>query len=172
MTVFAHFVLTRFNDPLKLAVSSGTADQPKAVAESRMVRWFELFERPCLASKKRQTGKAFQWHVFLYWGTHVAFKERMAALAVRKDFLRPIFGTAYLEENVIEKIRRRRTSGSTRFMTWLAPDAGIHGLSKPFWDVANSRLSSTAVSAACRSGSAPKPFAAPSTSARGAGRVG
>lgn len=126
MKPFAHFVLTRFNAPLKPADQSGIPDKPEAAADHRLVRRFDLFERACLTSMERQAESAFQWLVFMDWSTPVAFKERMAALAVRHDFLRPIYVSVFLEETVREEIRRREPPESARITTWLLPDAAFH----------------------------------------------
>ena len=118
MNPFAHFVITRFNAPLK-AVGAAPAEMDLAQA-------FDLFERVCLASMDRQTEGAVQWLVFMDWATPVAFKERMAALAVHYDFLRPIYTTAFLESSVREEILRRELPRSIRITTVLDPDVAFH----------------------------------------------
>ncbi len=118
MNPFAHFVITRFNAPLKAAGA--------APAGTDLAQAFDLFERVCLASMDRQTEGAIQWLVFMDWATPVAFKERMAALAVHYDFLRPIYTTAFLESSVREEILRRERPRSIRITTVLEPDTAFH----------------------------------------------
>ena len=81
MNTFEHFVLTRFNVPLKLEVPAGQNPGPNRRLDAGwLTRRFDLFERVCLPSLQRQTQGAFQWLVFLDWATPVSFKERIAAL--------------------------------------------------------------------------------------------
>ena len=76
MDSFAHFILTRFNVPLRFDKPLG--DQPKhmGIDEGWLGRRFDLFERVCLGSVQRQTEGGFQWLVFMDWATPLPFKER------------------------------------------------------------------------------------------------
>ncbi len=122
MKPFAHFILTRFNLPLK----SGPSAPRMGVDEGWLARRFELFERVCLPSVDRQTEGAFQWLVFMDWATPLAFKEKMAALTVRHDFLRPVYCSQFDEETVLAEIRRREEPGGVRITTPLDNDDALH----------------------------------------------
>lgn len=126
MNPFAHFILTRFNVPLKFNLPPGQQTRHMGIDEGWLARRFELFERVCLGSVARQTEGDFQWLVFMDWATPVAFKEKMAALAVRHEFLRPIYCTEFMEETVLEEIRRREAPGRVRITTRLDNDDAIH----------------------------------------------
>ncbi|NLG34865.1 MAG: hypothetical protein GX548_05880 [Lentisphaerae bacterium] len=126
MNPFAHFILTRFNVPLGRDAASGGAREPSGVEEAWLSRRFDLFERICLPSVARQTEGGFQWLVFMDWATPVAFKERMAGLAVSHEFLRPIYASEYMEETVLAEIRRREEPGRIRITTRLDSDDAIH----------------------------------------------
>ncbi len=122
MNPFEHFVLTRFNAPHK------TATPPAAAAPSNdwLAHRFDLFERVCLPSMQRQLEGAFQWLVFMDWATPVACKERMAALTVRHEFLRPVFCSHFDEATALAEIRRRETAGRNRVTTQLPCAAALH----------------------------------------------
>jgi hypothetical protein len=126
MNPFSHFILTRFNVPLRRDPASRLPPEPSGVEEGWLSRRFELFERICLPSVARQTEGGFQWLVFMDWATPVAFKERMAAWAVSHEFLRPIYASAYMEETVLAEIRRREEPGRVRITTRLDSDDAIH----------------------------------------------
>lgn len=127
MNPFEHFILTRFNVPLKADLPAGEKAGPhRGLDAGWLTRRFDLFERVCLPSLQRQTQGAFQWLVFLDWATPVAFKERMAALTVRHEFLRPVFCSAFDEEIVLAEIRRREESGKIRITTRLDSDDALH----------------------------------------------
>ncbi len=123
MNPFAHFILTRFNVPLR---AKGAPAEPSGVEAKWLARRFDLFARVCVPSVARQTVGEFQWLVFMDWATPVGYKERMAALAVRHDFLRPIYGSEFLPEIVLEEIRRREPAGRVRVTTRLDSDDAIH----------------------------------------------
>ena len=127
MNTFEHFVLTRFNVPLKLAIPAGSKPGPhRGLDAGWLTRRFDLFERVCLPSLQRQTQGAFQWLVFLDWATPVPFKERMAALTVRYEFLRPVYCSAFDEEIALAEIRRREEPGHARITTRLDNDDAFH----------------------------------------------
>ena len=124
---FEHFVLTRFNVPLKLEIPAGPKPGPhRGLDVGWLTRRFDLFERVCLPSLQRQTQGAFQWLVFLDWATPVPFKERMAALTVRYEFLRPVYCSAFDEEFALAEIRRREEPGHVRITTRLDNDDAFH----------------------------------------------
>lgn len=123
MNTFEHFILTRFNVPLKTAAPAAPA---KGLDPAWLARRFDLFERICLASVDRQVEGAFQWLVFLDWATPMAFKERMAALTVRHEFLRPVYCSQFDEETALAEIRRREEPGKIRITTNLDNDDAIH----------------------------------------------
>ena len=123
MEPYAHFILTRLNVPLR---SQAGPAEPSGVEPGWLKRRFELFERICLPSVARQTEGGVQWLVFMDWATPVAFKERMAALAVHHEFLRPIYASEFLEEMVLAEIRRREPAGHVRITTRLDGDDAIH----------------------------------------------
>lgn len=127
MNSFEHFILTRFNVPLKLEAPAGAPAKPHPGLDTGwLTRRFDLFERVCLPSLQRQTEGAFQWLVFLDWATPVPFKERIAALTVRYEFLRPVFCSQFDEESVLAEIRRREAPGTTRITTRLDNDDALH----------------------------------------------
>jgi hypothetical protein len=126
MNKLEHFILTRFNVPLKSDLPPGPSPKPMGVDEAWLGRRFELFERVCLPSVDRQTEGAFQWLVFLDWATPLAFKERMAALTVRHEFLRPVYCSQFNDEGALAEIRRREAPGCVRITTRLDNDDAIH----------------------------------------------
>ena len=127
MNPFEHFILTRFNVPLKLETPAGAGAAPhRGLDVGWLTRRFDLFERVCLPSLQRQTEGAFQWLVFLDWATPVSFKERIAALTVRHEFLRPVFCSAFDEEFALAEIRRREEPGKIRITTRLDNDDALH----------------------------------------------
>ena len=108
MNSFGHFLLTRFN----VLLPNGSTSEPTALKNPGvdggwLGRRFDLFEHVCLPSVARQTEGAFQWLVFMDWATPLAFKERMAALTVRHEFLRPVYCSQFNEAVVMTEIRRR-----------------------------------------------------------------
>lgn len=126
MNMFEHFVLTRFNVPLNFDVPAGQPARHRGVDPGWLARRFELFEHVCLPSMDRQTEGAFQWLVFMDWATPLAFKERMAALTVRHEFLRPVYCSNFDEETALAEIRRREAPGATRITTRLDNDNALH----------------------------------------------
>lgn len=126
MSSFAHFILTRFNVPLKFDLPPGQHPKPRGVDEGWLARRFDLFEHVCLPSVQRQTEGAFQWLVFLDWATPLAFKERMVALTVRHEFLRPVYCSQFDEGFVLAEIQRREAPGNVRITTRLDNDDAIH----------------------------------------------
>lgn len=126
MNTFEHFILTRFNVPLKFDLPPGEQPKRMGIDEGWLVRRFELFERVCLASVDRQTEGAFQWLVFMDWATPVAFKEKMAALTVRHEFLRPVYCSQFDDEVCLAEIRRREEPGKVRITTRLDNDDALH----------------------------------------------
>jgi hypothetical protein len=126
MNPFAHFVLTRFNAPAAAAPAAKAPDAKPGAEAGNLARRFDWFERVCLASMDRQTEGAFHWLVFMDWATPVPFKERMAALAVHYDFLRPIYCSIFQEALVLEEIRRHETPACVRITTALDVAAALH----------------------------------------------
>lgn len=126
MKPFAHFILTRFNVPLKPDPSSGPEPVRKGLDPAWLARRFDLFERVCLPSLDRQTEGAFQWLVFMDWATPVAFKERMAALTVHNGFLRPVYCSQFTDEIALMEVRRREEAGGVRVTTRLDSDDALH----------------------------------------------
>lgn len=126
MNTFGHFLLTRFNAPLKSGEPSSPSAKPQGLDAAWLARRFDLFERICLASLQRQVEGAFQWLVFLDWATPVSFKERMAALTVRHEFLHPVYCSQFDEETVLAEIRRRETAGRSRITTRLDVASALH----------------------------------------------
>jgi len=122
MNPFAHFILTRFNVPLK----SVPASAPSGLDEAWLARRFHLFERVCLPSVDQQTEGAFQWLVFMDWATPVAFKEKMAALCVHYDCLRPVYCSQFDEATALAEIRRREAPEKVRITTGLDNDDALH----------------------------------------------
>ncbi len=126
MSTVDHFLLTRFNVPLKPDDPSKPPTPPPGLDAGWLARRFDLFEHICLPSVQRQTEGAFQWLVFLDWATPVSFKERMAALTVRHEFLRPVYCSKFDDDLVLEEIRRREAPGTLRITTSLDSDDAIH----------------------------------------------
>jgi hypothetical protein len=115
MNPFEHFILTRFNVPLKLEAPAGAEAAPhRGLDVGWLTRRFDLFERVCLPSLQRQTEGAFQWLVFLDWATPVSFKERIAAQTVRHAFLRRCFCSRVRRGIRLGEIRRREEPGKIR----------------------------------------------------------
>ena len=125
MKPFVHFILTRFNVPVPSA-AAGAGPARKGLDAGWLARRFDLFERVCLPSVDRQTEGAVQWLVFMDWATPVAFKERMAALAVHNDFLRPVYCSQFDEETALAEIRRREGADGVRITTSLDSDDALH----------------------------------------------
>jgi len=126
MKPFEHFILTRFNVPLKFDLPPGEQAPHRGVDEKWLTRRFDLFERICLSSVARQTEKNFHWLVFMDWATPVTFKERMAALTVRYEFLQPIYCSEFDEALVLDEMHRRESPESIRITTRLDNDDAIH----------------------------------------------
>ncbi len=126
MNSVEHFILTRFNVPLKFDLPPGEQAPHMGVDEKWLTRRFELFERVCLASVARQTEQHFNWLVFMDWATPVVFKERMAALTVHYTFLQPIYCSQFDESLVLEEIHRREGPETVRITTRLDNDDAIH----------------------------------------------
>lgn len=126
MSTFEHFLLTRFNVPLKFDLPPGQQPKHMGIDAGWLARRFELFERVCLGSVQRQTEGAFQWLVFMDWATPVAFKEKMAALTVRHEFLRPVYCSQFDEAAALAEIHRREAPGMIRITTRLDNDDAIH----------------------------------------------
>jgi len=126
MKPFEHFILTRFNVPLKFDLSPGEPAPHRGGDEQWLTRRFELFERVCLSSVARQTEPDFRWLVFMDWATPVSFKERMAALSVRYLFLEPVYCTQVTDELVLDEIHRREAPETIRITTRLDKDDAIH----------------------------------------------
>lgn len=126
MKPFDHFILTRFNVPLERDSSSGAEKVRKGLDAGWLARRFDLFERVCLPSVDRQTEGGFQWLVFLDWATPVAFKERMAALAVHNEFLHPVYCAPFTDEIALAEVRRREGAGGVRITTSLDSDDALH----------------------------------------------
>jgi hypothetical protein len=126
MSTFEHFILTRFNVPMKSELPPDQQPKPLGLDAGWLARRFDLFEHVCLPSVQRQTEGDFQWLVFLDWATPVSFKERMAALTVRYEFLRPVYCSQFDEEIALAEIRRREAPGSVRITTRLDNDDAIH----------------------------------------------
>lgn len=134
MNPFAHFILTRFNVPPNLppppeSPSESPAEPSPAPAwldAAWLARRFEWFERICLPSVDGQTEGAFQWLVFLDWATPMAFKEKMAALCVHYDCLRPVYCSHFDAATALAEIRRREKPDKVRITTSLDSDDALH----------------------------------------------
>ena len=126
MNSFEHFILTCFNVPSKSAASSGQPFRQTGGDAGWLTRRLELFERVCLGALRRQTEGAFQWLVFMDWGTPLAFKERMAALTVRHEFLRPVYCSQFDNEVALAEIHRREAPGCVRITMRLDSDHALH----------------------------------------------
>lgn len=123
---FAHFILTRFNVSLKSDPPAGAPPKNAGLDAGWLARRFDLFDRVCLPAVDRQTEGSFQWLVFMDWATPVAFKERMAALAVHNDFLRPVYCSQFDDETALAEIRRHEEPGGVRITTRLDSDDVLH----------------------------------------------
>ena len=126
MKPFAHYILTRFNVPLQAEGSSGAPPKHVGLDAGWLGRRFDLFDRVCLPSVDRQTEGGFQWLVFMDWATPVAFKERVAALAVHNEFLRPVYCSRFDDETALAEIRRHEAPGCVRITTRLDSDDVLH----------------------------------------------
>ena len=123
---FGHFILTRFNVPLRFDLPPGRQAVRAGLDPGWLARRFELFERVCLASVARQTERDFQWLVFLDEATPPAFRDRLAAQTATHPFLQPVYCGRFDEETVLPEIRRRETPGRLRITTRLDNDDAIH----------------------------------------------
>lgn len=126
MNSFGHFILTRFNVPLRFDLPPGQHPARLGLDPGWLARRFDLFERVCFASVARQTVQDFQWLVFLDEATPAAFRDRMAALAAAHPFLLPVYCGRFEEATVLPEIRRRETPGRLRITTRLDNDDAIH----------------------------------------------
>ena len=126
MNPFGHFILTRFNVPLRFDLPPSRQPVRPGLDPGWLARRFDLFERVCLASVARQTGRDFQWLVFLDEATPHAFRDRLAALAAAHLFLHPVYCGQFDEETVLPEIRRRETPDRLRITTRLDNDDAIH----------------------------------------------
>lgn len=123
---FGHFILTRFNVPLRFDLPPGRQAVRAGLDPGWLARRFELFERVCLASVARQTVQDFQWLVFLDEATPAAFRDRLATLAAAHSCLQPVYCDRFEEETVLPEIRRRETPDRLRITTRLDNDDAIH----------------------------------------------
>lgn len=126
VNTFEHFILTRFNVPLRFDLPPGQQPVRLGLDPGWLARRFDLFERVCLASVARQTVRDFQWLVFMDAATPEAFRDRLAALAADQPFLQPVYCDQFTEEAVLPEIRRRETLGRLRITTRLDNDDAIH----------------------------------------------
>ena len=126
VNTFGHFILTRFNVPLRFDLPPGQQPVRLGLDPGWLARRFDLFERVCLASVARQTVRDFQWLVFMDAATPEAFRDRLAALAADQPFLQPVYCDQFTEEAVLPEIRRRETPGRLRITTRLDNDDAIH----------------------------------------------
>ena len=123
---FGHFILTRFNVPLRFDLPPERQPAPRGLDPDWLARRFDLFERICLASVARQTEPDFQWLVFLDEATPAAFRDRLTAHTATRPFLQPVYCGRFDEETVLPEIRRRETPGRLRITTRLDNDDAIH----------------------------------------------
>lgn len=126
MNPFGHFILTRFNVPLRFDLPPGRQPAQPGLDPGWLARRFDLFEGVCLASVVRQTEPDFQWLVFLDEATPAAFRDRLAARAAAHRFLQPVYCRRFDEETVLPEIRRRESPGRLRITTRLDNDDAIH----------------------------------------------
>ena len=126
MNSFGHFILTRFNVPLRFDLPPGRQPARPGLDPGWLARRFDLFERVCLASVARQTAPDFAWLVFMDAATPAAFRGRLAALAAAHPFLQPVYCDRFEEATVLPEIRRRETPGRLRITTRLDNDDAIH----------------------------------------------
>lgn len=126
MNSFGHFILTRFNVPLRFDLPPGQQPARLGLDPGWLARRFDLFERVCLASVARQTEPDFQWLVFLDEATPAAFRDRLAARAAAHPFLQPVYCSQFAEETVLPEIRRREAPDRLRITTRLDNDDAIH----------------------------------------------
>lgn len=126
MNSFGHFILTRFNVPLRFDLPPERQPAPRGLDPDWLARRFDLFERICLASVARQTEPDFQWLVFLDEATPAAFRDRLTAHTATRPFLQPVYCGRFDEETVLPEIRRRETPGRLRITTRLDNDDAIH----------------------------------------------
>ena len=115
---FGHFILTRFNVPLKFDLPPGRQPERPGLDPAWLARRFDLFERVCLASVARQTERDFQWLVFLDEATPAAYRDRLAARAAVHPFLQPVYCDRFEEATVLPEIRRREMPGRLRGVCW------------------------------------------------------
>ncbi len=123
---FGHFILTRFNVPLKFDLPPERQPERPGLDPAWLARRFDLFERVCLASVARQTQPDFQWLVFLDEATPAAFRDRLATLAAAHSCLQPVYCGRFDDETVLPEIRKRETPGRLRITTRLDNDDAIH----------------------------------------------
>jgi hypothetical protein len=126
VNTFGHFILTRFNVPLRFDLPPGQQPARLGLDPGWLARRFDLFERVCLASVARQVVRDFQWLVFMDAATPEAFRDRLAGLAAAHPFLLPVYCDRFEEATVLPEIRGRETPGRLRITTRLDNDDAIH----------------------------------------------
>ena len=73
---FKHFLITRFNVPLK--ISDIDNENARGISKEYLQKRFDIFENYCLPTVKNQTNKNFSWLVLLSNKTPDLYKVKMS----------------------------------------------------------------------------------------------
>lgn len=85
---FSHYLITRFNIPLKNATTH------KGIDSNWLTHRFELFETYCLPSVAGQVNLNFTWLVFFDMRTPEIFKRKIQKLTKLYPFFKPVYLSA------------------------------------------------------------------------------
>lgn len=91
MSMFQHFIITRFN--LRKKEWDTTRENTKVLTDSWMENRLQLFEKYCYSSLKHQSNKNFKWLVFFDTNTEDKYRKEITRLA--KDF--PLFEPLFID---------------------------------------------------------------------------
>ncbi len=87
--VFKHFLITRFNVPLR--ISDIDNKYARGISDDYLKKRFEIFENYCLPSVNNQTNKNFTWIVLLSNRTPDFYKNKMSNYAKECKELYPCY---------------------------------------------------------------------------------
>lgn len=115
MDPFGHFLVTRFNVPLKLDVAPQHQPGNKGLTPEWLGARFELFERFCLPSVRGQTCCAFTWLIYMSAATPPAFRDRLMAHAAAF----PLLKVHFVDEFSTERLRADCAAAMPVGVDWL-----------------------------------------------------
>ncbi len=95
MKPFTHFLITRFNIKNAKPHWQQTRTGNKVLTNEWLAHRFEIFNSYCLPSILNQSNKKFKWLIYFDIDTPESYKNRVAALAQKHPFIKPIYVNEY-----------------------------------------------------------------------------